>query len=29
MKTKLDHGKEHIMDKFKHHERDPGIETEV
>jgi hypothetical protein len=29
MKTKLEHGKDHIMDNFKHHDRDPGIETEV
>lgn len=29
MKTKIDHGKEHVMDKFRHRDRDPGIETEV
>ena len=29
IKTKLEHGKDHVMDGFKHHDRDPGIETEV
>ena len=29
MKTKVEHGKDHLLDHFKHHERDPGIETEV
>ena len=29
MKTKMEHGKDHVMDNFKHHERDPGVETEV
>lgn len=29
MKTKVEHGKNHVLDNFKHHERDPGIETEV
>ena len=29
LKTKIEHGKDHVMDGFKHHERDPGIETEV
>ena len=29
LKTELEHGKDHIVNKFKHHERDPGIETEV
>ncbi|MCJ1406633.1 hypothetical protein MMC19_000699 [Ptychographa xylographoides] len=29
MKTKVDHGKDHIANTFHHHERDPGIETEV
>ena len=29
LKTKLQHGKDHLTDQFKHHERDPGIETEV
>lgn len=29
MKTKVQHGKDHILDNFKHHDRDPGIETEV
>ena len=29
LKTKVQHGKDHLTDHFKHHERDPGIETEV
>lgn len=29
MKTKVQHGKDHLLDNFKHHEREPGIETEV
>lgn len=29
LKTKIEHGKDHMLDGFKHHERDPGIETEV
>ena len=29
MKTKVEHGRDHVLDHFKHHERDPGIETEV
>ncbi len=29
LKTKIEHGKDHMLDSFKHHERDPGIETEV
>jgi len=29
LKTKIEHGKEHMLDTFKHHDRDPGIETEV
>ena len=29
MKTKIQHGKDHIMDSFKHHDREPDIETEV
>lgn len=29
LKTKMEHGKDHVMDKLQHHERDPGIETEV
>ena len=29
LKTKMEHGMDHVTDKFKHHERDPGIETEV
>lgn len=29
LKTKMEHGKDHVVDKFRHHERDPGIETEV
>lgn len=29
LKTKIEHGKDHVLDSFKHHERDPGIETEV
>lgn len=28
-KTKIEHGKDHVMDNFRHHERDPGIETEI
>ena len=29
LKTKVQHGKDHLTDRFKHHDRDPGIETEV
>ena len=29
LKTKAEHGKEHVLDKFRHHDREPGIETEV
>ncbi len=29
LKTKVQHGKDHLTDHFKHHERDSGIETEV
>lgn len=30
MKTKADHGRMHLMDRFRHDERDAaGIETEV
>lgn len=29
LKTKVQHGKDHLTDHFKHHERDPGIETEA
>ncbi|KAI9841362.1 MAG: hypothetical protein M1837_000745 [Sclerophora amabilis] len=29
MRTKLEHGKEHIADTFHHRSRSPGIETEV
>lgn len=29
MKTKLQHGKEHLTGHFQHHEREPGVETEV
>lgn len=29
LKTKVQHGKDHLADHFKHHERDSGIETEV
>ena len=29
LKTKMEHGKDHLMDSFGHHERDAGIETEV
>ncbi|MCJ1395404.1 hypothetical protein MMC18_008289 [Xylographa bjoerkii] len=29
MKTKVDHGKDHIINKFQHHDRNPGIETET
>ncbi|KAI9880283.1 MAG: hypothetical protein M1830_004402 [Pleopsidium flavum] len=29
VKTKVLHGRDHVLDKVKHHERDPGIETEV
>lgn len=29
MKTKVEHGKNHMLDTFQHHERSPGIETEV
>ncbi|KAK4697975.1 hypothetical protein P7C71_g202, partial [Lecanoromycetidae sp. Uapishka_2] len=28
-KTKIEHGRDHVMDSFRHHDRDPGIETEV
>lgn len=29
VKTKMEHGKNHVMNTFRHHERNPGIETEV
>ncbi|CAF9906097.1 MAG: hypothetical protein HETSPECPRED_006053 [Heterodermia speciosa] len=29
MKTKLQHGKDHLAGRFQHHEREPGVETEV
>ena len=29
LKTKVEHGKDHVLDRFKHHERNPGLETEV
>lgn len=29
MKTKLEHGKAHLANNFKHHDREPDIETEV
>lgn len=29
MKTKLQHGKDHLTSHFQHHEREPGVETEV
>ena len=29
LKTKIEHGKDHMLDGFKHHDRDPGIETEA
>lgn len=29
LKTKVQHGKDHLTDHFKHHGRDSGIETEV
>ena len=29
MKTKLEHGKDHLKSNFQHHDREPGIETEV
>lgn len=29
LKTKVQHGADHLADHFKYHERDPGIETEV
>ncbi|MCJ1287424.1 hypothetical protein MMC26_006774 [Xylographa opegraphella] len=29
MKTKVDHGKDHIINRFQHHDRNPGIETET
>ncbi|MCJ1471796.1 hypothetical protein MMC13_000437 [Lambiella insularis] len=29
MKTKVDHGKDHILNRFQHHDRNPDIETEV
>ena len=29
MKTKVEHGKDHVEDVFKHKDRGPGIETEV
>ena len=29
LKTKMEHGKDHVVDKFRHHERDLGIETEI
>lgn len=29
LKTKIEHGKDHLSDKFKHHDRESGIETEA
>ena len=29
MKTKVQHGKEHVLDNFKHHGKETGIETEA
>ena len=29
LKTKFQHGKDHLMDSFKHHDREPDVETEV
>lgn len=29
LKTKVEHGKEHLLERFSHHDREPGIETEV
>ena len=29
LKTKAGHGKDNLLDRFKHHDRDSGIETEV
>ena len=29
MKTKLQHGKDHLTGQFKHHDREPGVETEI
>ena len=29
LKTKIQHGKSHLMDSFKHHDREPNVETEV
>ncbi|KAL9127330.1 MAG: hypothetical protein Q9217_003769 [Psora testacea] len=29
VKTKVEHGKDHLLDNFRHHERNPGVETEV
>ena len=29
MKTKLEHGKTHLTNNFKHHDREPDVETEV
>ena len=29
MKTKLEHGKDHLKSNFQHHDRQPGVETEV
>ncbi|KAL8826896.1 MAG: hypothetical protein Q9191_003519, partial [Dirinaria sp. TL-2023a] len=28
MKTKLEHGKDHLKSSFQHHDREPGVETE-
>lgn len=29
MKTKLEHGKDHLKSNLQHHDREPGVETEV
>ncbi|MCJ1245145.1 hypothetical protein MMC30_002346 [Trapelia coarctata] len=29
MRTKIEHGKDHVVDTFQHHDRNPGIETET
>lgn len=29
MRTKIEHGKDHVVDAFQHHDRNPGIETET
>ena len=29
LKSKAEHSKHHLLDRFRHHEREPGIETEV